>query len=677
MRKFLLFLLFIPLAGIAQSLNENIITIIPTRNSSGVPTAVGKIVYRDLTTPTANTVTVSSPSTVTASYPLVWPATLSVGCLNVSNATTGQLTIAACSGGGSTPPFVDTTIITQNAADPTKQQKFDDSAITTGTTRTFTWQDANYIVAGTNISNSFTNNQVFGNDIVMTGPGGGSAGSIDFDNPSPGIGAIKFTIPNTGGSIYQFTLPPNGGTNHYVLWTDGAGTTNWAAVTSLFGAPFTLTNGAPSSFTIEGLASGSGSSAIVGQTSGGSGFGGNFTASGSGDIALFAGVGGSATTAAEFSGNVLFNNGSTTGMEYLYATKTLQLSDSSGSANVIAFNTGSGTFAQLTGNGFSTSGILTLSAMTGTSCLEEIAGVVTATGSTCAGSGVTSVTGTSPISSSGGTTPAISCSTCLVTGGGQTITGSDTFSAAQIFSGGIGSDLIPNLNNTYKLGGRTANYWTEADINNLFIFTNINVQTGALFMNYGTSGPGVQVIDSSGDWVGPNVGTTGTHVTQAYITTLGSSSNPVTTATFTNATVGSISGSTQCVEANSSGVLAGFGAPCLAAPTAWSTWTPTVSSGCSSSSLTYARFQAVGHIVSWTAAFSCTVASGSIFLSPPIAISTSGAAYYGPATTFTGSTGTVCVSNTFFTAGLVLGCAVAPTTGLTYTVVMSGTYEAN
>jgi hypothetical protein len=142
-----------------------------------------------------------------------------------------HLSFATISGAGL--PVPDTTIITQNAADPTKQQKFDDSLISTGTTRTYKWQDANYTVAGIDIANvfsggnNFTVTQTFNNDIVMTGPGGGAAGSIDFDNPSPGIGAIKLTIPGSGGSIYAFTLPPNGGTSGYALKTNGSGTTSW------------------------------------------------------------------------------------------------------------------------------------------------------------------------------------------------------------------------------------------------------------------------------------------------------------------------------------------------------------------------------------------------------------------------------------------------------------------
>ncbi len=381
--KILIAVLALALSAAGQSFDRNIITLIPSVTpSTGAPLAPGITIYRDLSLP-ANTVSVSAPNTVTASYPLLWPATLTTGCLNVSNATTGQLTIATCGGAGL--PVPDSTIITQNVTDATKQMRFDDSIITTGNTRVLQVQDANYTLAGTNITNTFSLNQYFGADVILTG-GGGSAGSIDFDNVLPAIGAIKLSIPLTGASIYQFTLPPNGGTNHYVLYTDGAGTTNWASIPSLIAAPFIISTGAGSATAIEGLVTGSGSTAVYGSTSGGSGYGGYFVASGSGDIGLFAGVSGSATTAAEFSGNVLFNNGSTTGMEYVYTTKTLQFFDASGNGNVISYNTGSGTYAQLTGKGFATSGTLSLTAMSGTSCLEEVSGVVTATGIPCSAS---------------------------------------------------------------------------------------------------------------------------------------------------------------------------------------------------------------------------------------------------------------------------------------------------
>lgn len=57
-----------------------------------------------------------------------------------------------------------------------------------------------------------------------------------------------------------------------------------------------------------------------------------------------------------------------------------------------------------------------------------IPGALTVGSCTGCSSGVTSVSGTSPIASSGGATPAISCSTCITTAGGQSIAGTTTVS---------------------------------------------------------------------------------------------------------------------------------------------------------------------------------------------------------------------------------------------------------
>lgn len=52
-------------------------------------------------------------------------------------------------GGGSTPPFVDTTSIVEGSADPTKELRIEVDGLTTATTRVWTAQDADITVAGT------------------------------------------------------------------------------------------------------------------------------------------------------------------------------------------------------------------------------------------------------------------------------------------------------------------------------------------------------------------------------------------------------------------------------------------------------------------------------------------------------------------------------------------------
>lgn len=78
------------------------------------------------------------------------------------------------------------------------------------------------------------------------------------------------------------------------------------------------------------------------------------------------------------------------------------------------------------------------------------------------GTGVSSVTGTSPIASSGGTTPAISCPTCVVTSGTQSIAGLKTFTDTMTLTSGfiitsasIGGNYNPSASNTYSIGTST------------------------------------------------------------------------------------------------------------------------------------------------------------------------------------------------------------------------------
>jgi len=73
-----------------------------------------------------------------------------------------------CSGGGSGAPFPDNTPLISNFTDPTKLGRFSLAGLTTGTTRVWTMQDGNYIVAGTNFANTFTSDQTLDNiDVHM------------------------------------------------------------------------------------------------------------------------------------------------------------------------------------------------------------------------------------------------------------------------------------------------------------------------------------------------------------------------------------------------------------------------------------------------------------------------------------------------------------------------------
>lgn len=67
-----------------------------------------------------------------------------------------------------TPPFTDTSALIKGSADVTKLLRFEVDGFTAGTTRVLTPQNADYIIAGTNIINDFTVNQTFSARIFLS-----------------------------------------------------------------------------------------------------------------------------------------------------------------------------------------------------------------------------------------------------------------------------------------------------------------------------------------------------------------------------------------------------------------------------------------------------------------------------------------------------------------------------
>lgn len=87
-------------------------------------------------------------------------------------------------------------------------------------------------------------------------------------------------------------------------------------------------------------------------------------------------------------------------------------------------------------------------------------------------SGVTSVSGASPITSTGGATPAIDCSTCLTTAGGQGISGSDSFQSGATFGTSVTLNISPGLAETYP--GSTGENWALGDPAHQFYYVDVS-----------------------------------------------------------------------------------------------------------------------------------------------------------------------------------------------------------
>lgn len=95
-------------------------------------------------------------------------------------------------GGGGGNPFADNTDIIKGSADATKLLRFEVDGFTTGTTRTLTPQNASYTIAGLEISNTFTAQNLF-----TTSSGGGSTGIQINNSNTASYANIGFNTNNS------------------------------------------------------------------------------------------------------------------------------------------------------------------------------------------------------------------------------------------------------------------------------------------------------------------------------------------------------------------------------------------------------------------------------------------------------------------------------------------------
>lgn len=118
----------------------------------------------------------------------------------------------------SLPPFTDTNALIKGSADPTKLFRFEVDGFTAGVTRVLTPQNADYIIAGTNIANTFSVTQTFApstvNSSMILGTtysltGSSAVGMIDLAgtwNTSGTPTAIKLNITNTASNAASLLL---------------------------------------------------------------------------------------------------------------------------------------------------------------------------------------------------------------------------------------------------------------------------------------------------------------------------------------------------------------------------------------------------------------------------------------------------------------------------------------
>lgn len=158
MRPLALTLLF---CSAALAADQNILRIIPT------PTLSSQGQLRFMASDNALTAkyfSIQASPTMTAIVKIQLPDNVpNVGDCMTAGALTGgvyPMSFGGC-GAGVTFPVTDLNPHFKNDTDPTRLLRIDVSGVSTGTTRVWTAQDANIIVAGTNVDNNFSTNESF------------------------------------------------------------------------------------------------------------------------------------------------------------------------------------------------------------------------------------------------------------------------------------------------------------------------------------------------------------------------------------------------------------------------------------------------------------------------------------------------------------------------------------
>ncbi len=149
---YIVLLFILSMAAIAQRTTE--LTIAPKSAS-----LTGTLVLEDLL---GTKIKFEAPTSVTT-YTLTWPTSVAAGCLTANGS--GTLTWNSCV----SLPIDDSSALIKGSADATKLIRFEVDGLTTATTRVLTVPDANFTLAGINISQFWTANQTYQANIYFDG----------------------------------------------------------------------------------------------------------------------------------------------------------------------------------------------------------------------------------------------------------------------------------------------------------------------------------------------------------------------------------------------------------------------------------------------------------------------------------------------------------------------------
>ena len=406
-------------------------------------------------------------------------------CLSTNGAAV--LSWVSCSGGGSTPPFVDTTNIIKGSVDATKLLRFEVDGLTTATTRVWTAQDANITVAGIDYAQTWTATQtmrdvnpsvtdtyklgddsltkrwysIAANRIEGICPVGFVPGSCSSTNNY--ITTRKLDLYDSAGSVgggfWNIQATAAGPVNSSMQFKDQAGNSMLALVRQAGAVTVNNANLDGNLLPVTTATYDLGTSLFKWNNAYVNNFIGSsyqITGAVTNRCLNTDGSGFITETAADCipASRTISTTGPLTGGGDLSANRTIAITQATTSTNGYLSSTDWNTFNGKMTNPMTTTGDLITATLGGSpirlgvGSAGQVLGVtlstpgwqtITATGPiswsgynvscpTC----VTSVTAAGPIASTGGTTPVISCSTCVTTSGGQTIANTTTFSTVSI-----------------------------------------------------------------------------------------------------------------------------------------------------------------------------------------------------------------------------------------------------
>lgn len=177
----------------------------------------------------ATPVTPTGDWTINNAGAVALASTVTAGSCTSCNLTydaKGRITVAANGTPGSGNPFADNVALIKNNADNTRLIIISAAAVPTATTVTLSAQASSYIIAGTNISQTFGNTQTFTNAPILTTtstvgyvwmatgtggqgawttlPGGSGITGLTGDGTASGTGSVAFTLATVNSTTGSF-----------------------------------------------------------------------------------------------------------------------------------------------------------------------------------------------------------------------------------------------------------------------------------------------------------------------------------------------------------------------------------------------------------------------------------------------------------------------------------------